>query len=191
MFGAYLLLWEPPNPSVWGHHGPHQASRFKKYSKFSAHVVRIPWDIKCPSDPGFVLSQPAQDFAGVLDTGYGPIKIADTVIHRSKLLNDPVVPIGCTASDADDNCAAWAQSRECEKNMLYMEQVCPCSCALRARGIPAPPLSAQGNALPPAAAPASLGSEPGAPAPAPMHQYNIRPAPKVDFSKNLVVALPP
>jgi len=130
------------------------------------------------------MCQPPRDFGGILDTGYGPVKIGDTAVHRSKLLNDPALPFGCTAADADDNCGAWAQTKECEKNMLYMEQVCPCSCTLRAQATP-----------PPAAAPAGLSSsiEPAAPAPPslPMHEYNVAPAPKEDFSKNLVVALPP
>ena len=37
MFMAYLLLWEQP---IFRYHAPHVASRFKKYSKFSAHPVR-------------------------------------------------------------------------------------------------------------------------------------------------------
>ena len=175
MFGAYLLLWEPPDPSVRGHHGPHDPSRFKKYSKFSAHKVCAPPNRTGLSADCTVCLQPLANFAGVLDTGYGPVKIADTVIHRSTLLDEPAVPIGCSAPDADDNCKAWAESRECEKNMLYMEQVCPCSCALRAQSTPPPGFPAAATALPPA--PTALAAEqPGVPTP--MHQYNVGPAPK-------------
>jgi hypothetical protein len=34
---------------------------------------------------------------------------------------------GC--DDTDENCAAWAEAGECEKNARYMKQACCASCS--------------------------------------------------------------